>query len=74
VSVVPRIEDESKVKKEPMMNLSSGYIKSAMEENVIPKCGDVAPWRPRRSYFLDSWFAKYGDISSRLVFTSGGKP
>lgn len=74
VSVVPRIDDESKVTEKPMMNLSSGYIKSAMEENAIPKCGDVAPWMPRRSYFLDSWFAKFGDIESGLVFTSGGKP
>lgn len=73
VSVVPRIADASKVKEMPLMNLSSGYIKSAMKANVIPKCGDVAPWKPRVSYFLDSWFAKYGDLSSGLEYTKSGK-
>lgn len=73
VSAVPKIADASKVKEIPLLGLSSGYIKSAMKANVVPKCGDVAPWKPRVSYFIDSWFAMFGDLSSGLEFTSGGK-
>jgi hypothetical protein len=54
VSVVPRIVENSRVREVLMMNLSSGYIKTALKGNGIPKCGDEAPWKPRRSYFLDS--------------------
>ncbi|QDS71804.1 hypothetical protein FKW77_009526 [Venturia effusa] len=74
VSVVPKIADPSTVKEVQMMNLSSSYIQSAMKANVIPKCGDVAPWKRRVSYFLDSWFAKFGDLSTGLEYTRGGKP
>jgi cation diffusion facilitator CzcD-associated flavoprotein CzcO len=73
-SAVATIAEDSKVKEVSMMNLSSGYIKTAMENNILPQCGDVAPWKPRRSYFLDSWFIKYGDISSELVYTASSTP
>ena len=58
----------SKVDEVPIMNLSSGYIKDALDRKVLPKAGNAAPWGPRSSYFIDSWFAKFGNLSSGLAF------
>jgi cation diffusion facilitator CzcD-associated flavoprotein CzcO len=67
-SVVPRINDPGSVKQVEMMDLSSSYIQAALERKQIPKGGDVAPWKPRRTYFVDSWFASFGDITTGLTF------
>jgi cation diffusion facilitator CzcD-associated flavoprotein CzcO len=67
-SVVPSIADPNSVKGVEMLNLSSSYIKAAVEKKQFPKAGDVAPWKPRRTYFVDSWLASFGDIATGLVF------
>jgi cation diffusion facilitator CzcD-associated flavoprotein CzcO len=67
-SVVPSIADPNSVKGVEMLNLSSSYIKAAVEKKQFSKAGDVAPWKPRRTYFVDSWFASFGDIATGLVF------
>lgn len=46
----------------PMLNLKSNYIKKAVARRAMPKCATTAPWQPRRSYLLDSWFAKFGTL------------
>ncbi|KAE9382207.1 monooxygenase flavin-binding family protein-like protein [Stipitochalara longipes BDJ] len=56
--VTPRVEDESKLRPMSMMNLKSTYILAAKE--ILPKCGDLRPWRARVSYFKDFWDAKFG--------------
>lgn len=56
--VTPRVADESKVQPRSMMNLKSTYIVSA--QGVLPKAGNVAPWKARVNYFRDFWDAKFG--------------
>jgi len=56
--VAPRVEDGSKMKTTSMMNLTSTYILAA--KMILPKCGDLRPWRARVSYFKDFWDAKFG--------------
>jgi cation diffusion facilitator CzcD-associated flavoprotein CzcO len=68
-SVVAAVKDPSSVKAMDMMNLNSTYIQAAMKRKQFPKSGDVAPWKARRNYFVDSWHANFGDIANGLVFS-----
>jgi monooxygenase len=43
--------DPSGVGREPLMDLSSGYIRRAL--NQLPSQGSIAPWRVRQNYLLD---------------------
>ena len=66
--VTPTIDNNTKpLQERPMLGLKSSYIKNALDKRAMPKCATVAPWQPRKSYFLDSWFAKFGDLRG-LVF------
>lgn len=67
-STVPQIPQGTKVEQTQILNLNSTYIMEAIQKRQFPKSGDVAPWKPRWSYFVDSWFASWGDIKSGLVF------
>lgn len=67
-SAVPTVEDESKIGVQPVLNLNSTYVEKAKAD--MPKAGDVAPWKPRSSYFSDYWEAKHGDITNGLRFES----
>lgn len=68
-SVVPKINDPSRVKEAPLLNLNSNYIKAAENSKLLPKGGNVAPWKPRTSYLQDYWKAKWGDITTSLQFS-----
>lgn len=43
INVLPKMADASKVTEMHLMNLSSGHIKSAMKDNLVPEGGDVVP-------------------------------
>lgn len=66
--VTPRVEDESKVRPTSMMNLKSTYI--IVGNRVLPKAGDVGPWKARVNYFKDFWHAKFGGLEA-LEFDRG---
>jgi monooxygenase len=63
--------DPRGVGREPLMDLSSGYIQRAMGQ--LPSQGSVAPWRVRQNYVLD-----YREFTRRpvndgvLEFSRGG--
>ena len=63
-SVVPRLDGP--VQPVRLMNLQSTYMTRA--ESALPKAGDRAPWRPRESYYADSLFVDYGDVTGALEF------
>lgn len=66
--VTPTIDGGAENLREvPMLGLKSNYIKAAIARGTVPKCATTGPWKPRKSYFLDSWFAQFGD-SRGLVF------
>lgn len=67
-SMTATVDEASTMKPENMLNLNSSYIQAAVRRKQFPKCGDEAPWRARKNYFVDSWFANYGDIAKGLVF------
>ncbi|RDW71545.1 hypothetical protein BP6252_08108 [Coleophoma cylindrospora] len=69
-TVVPRVEDESRVHATNLLNLKSTYIMAA--KGTLPKAGDVAPWKPRDNYFSDLWSAKFGMFSG-LAFEGSAK-
>ena len=56
----------------PMLGLTSGYVKAALDGGALPKCLSEGPWRPRTSYLYDSFFAKFGRFDG-LVFGEGVK-
>lgn len=63
-SVTPVVDQEPRPLQEvPMLNLKSNYIKAAVAERILPRCATVAPWQPRKSYFLDLWFLNFGSLS-----------
>lgn len=68
-STVPKIPEGTKVEQSELLNLKSTYIKEAIKHKQFPKSGTVAPWQPRWSYFVDSWFASWGNIKEGLVFS-----
>ncbi len=67
-SMAATVADASSMKPEAMLNLSSNYIQGGIKRKQFPKSADVAPWKPRRNYFVDSWFASFGHIRKGLVF------
>jgi len=66
-SATPYLRDSTTMKVLPTLNLNSTYITKA--KGVMPKAGDVGPWRPRSNYFSDFWSAKYGDLSTGLKYS-----
>ena len=67
-SMVPRIEDSRSVKEVPWLDLNSSYIKAAVEHRVLPKGGDIGPWKPRGNFLQDYMHARWGDITTGLQF------
>ena len=69
-SVRPNIAESeaSSMKPAEMLNLNSSYIQAAVKAKQFPINADTAPWKPRRNYFVDSWFASFGNISKGLRF------
>lgn len=66
--VIPTVDKDAETLQEtPMLGLKSNYINAALARGAMPKCATTGPWQPRKSYFLDSWFAKFGD-SRGLAF------
>lgn len=50
---------------EPMLNLSSGYVKRA--EASLPKQGARAPWRLYQNYILDLVGLRYGKVEDGVM-------
>lgn len=65
-SVTPTVGEGENVNEVHFLNLNSTYIKAAVERKVLPKAGDVGPWVPRKSYFVDYFTAKFGDLRTGL--------
>lgn len=55
----PRLDDESIIP-EPAVDLTSGYVKRAMEH--LPKQGSKLPWRVNQNYIKDIRMFRYGKI------------
>lgn len=69
-STTPEVADaeSSDMKPLDMLNLNSTYIQAAVKAKQFPMSADVAPWKPRRNYFVDSWFASFGNVGKGLRF------
>lgn len=65
-STTPRLRDPEKVGPLPILPLKSTYVEKGSV--ALPKCGDVAPWRPRGTFFSDMWEARFGDLKQGLEF------
>ncbi len=68
--VVPEAGDD--VEPQPLLNLSSGYIKRA--ESEFPHQGDRGPWRVHQNYLVDSLVTLRGDIAEGLHATRRREP
>jgi len=69
-SAVPTVDPSKPMKETNILNLNSTYITSA--QSVLPKGGDVGPWRPRTMWIKDKWDAQHGaftDIKFNKVST-----
>jgi hypothetical protein len=53
------------LKREPFLNLSSGYIMRAADR--MPKQGDKDPWRNPQSYFRDILILRHGRINDGVM-------
>lgn len=67
--VVPSTANYANLQPESAFKLSSTYITNS--PGVMPKAGDVAPWKARGNYFLDYFHAKFGNITDGLVMSTG---
>ena len=56
------------LKREPFLNLNSGYIMRAMDR--LPKQGDKAPWRNPQSYFRDIRDLRFGRLDDGVMIFS----
>ena len=65
-SMIPKIGDSKSVKEVPWLDISATYVKTALVHQVLPKGGDIGPWKPRTNYFQDYTHAKWGDITTDL--------
>jgi monooxygenase len=59
-TVVPR-EPGNDVERQPFVDLTSGYIKRAL--NTLPKSGSKAPWRLKQNYLIDLRVIRNGKIA-----------
>lgn len=66
MSAVPRVERDSGMKPQQVLDLNSTYITKAQGE--MPLAGDVAPFLPRDNYLVDYAAALYGNITKGLEF------
>jgi hypothetical protein len=47
-------------------NLTSAYVERAASR--FPKTGTTAPWYLRHNYLIDSFTARFGDLTKGLTF------
>jgi len=64
---VPRVDQNSGMQDQSVLNLSSTYIVKA--EGSLPKAGNKAPWLPRSNYLRDLWEMKFGSITHDMQFS-----
>ncbi|CAD0089848.1 unnamed protein product [Aureobasidium vineae] len=64
---VPRVDQNSDMQDQSVLNLSSTYIVKA--EGNLPKAGNKAPWLPRSNYLRDLWEMKFGSITHDMQFS-----
>lgn len=68
-SATPRVVKEEAIEQsgeKGIMGLTSTYIQ--MAKGRLPKNGLKDPWKARRDYLRDLWFAKFGDLKPGLSF------
>lgn len=71
-TVVPR-EPGGDVERLPFVDLTSGYIKRALDR--LPKSGSKAPWRLKQNYLVDLRVIRNGKIDDEaLEFTKARTP
>ncbi|THV77602.1 monooxygenase flavin-binding family protein-like protein [Aureobasidium pullulans] len=64
---VPRVDKNSDMQDQSVLNLSSTYIVKA--EGSLPRAGNKAPWLPRSHYLRDLWEMKFGSITHDMQFS-----
>ena len=66
LEIIPRRseQEKQKMRETPLLGLTSTYIRKARD--VVPKTGDIGPWRARSYYFKDILIAWFGDIKGGL--------
>lgn len=71
-SATPCFEGNAKeraaMKTSPFLNLNSTYVLKATDS--LPKTGDTGPWKMRRNYFLDSFTARWANLSDGILYRS----
>jgi cation diffusion facilitator CzcD-associated flavoprotein CzcO len=66
LSATPRVKEGEKLKSQPLLNLNSTYIEKA--KGLLPKAGNLGPWKPRANYLVDHWIASHGALTTDLDF------
>ena len=70
-SATPSVAKGQRLSVGSVMNLNSTYLERA--KGQLPKAGDAGPWRPRNNHLKDLWVAAYGDLTTGMRFSDGGK-
>jgi hypothetical protein len=66
-SATPKVKEGARMGSRSILNLNSTYIEKA--KGMLPKAGNVAPWKPRDNYFLDMWGVNHG-LTKDIEFIS----
>ncbi|KAL4892372.1 hypothetical protein BDV59DRAFT_193871 [Aspergillus ambiguus] len=67
VSVIPTLEDCTRLDNRAVMDLKSTYVKRAARD--LPKASRQRPWVSRTGYFSDLYFSIFGNLKNGLVFS-----
>lgn len=66
VAATPRLAHPERLKPVPLLNLSSTYLRVATD--VLPQSSSTGPWKAKSNYFVDMYYALFGNITDGLEF------
>ena len=61
----PEVQDESKMKSLPLLDLTSGYVQRSM--HMFPKQSNVIPWRLYQNYLYDKYVLEYTSLQDSFM-------
>lgn len=56
-------QSDKPIKKEPILDFSSGYVKRAIENGQLPQQGSKEPWKLKQNYIYDSIQLGFGSLN-----------
>lgn len=62
VAVTPKVENREALTSDPIIGMNSTYF--VVARDILPRKGNVDPWKERKGYLFEWFLQKFGSISS----------